>query len=194
MGACKNLIINDSVPAWALCGGLFKLPQRTVSAFNEWHHCEYPINGCWRCDYRLSLCLLRRSGEIYDPAQLLNEQIDRFVFDIVRCILECLPCTIVLRPALSQTFSLCCFVEVRHSWAWRAFVAYFAKRRTHMEDLLGSMWTAILPSCYYQSVSAGTSWTFRTCVFARTDAGKKKSSSLVFLNDKTFRTFPQFGL
>lgn len=137
--------------------GLFELPLKPVSAktvISETHHCACPINGCSVCDYRLSLCLAWLWGEIYDPAWLANEQINRFVFDIVRCILGHPVHHCAASRSETDNFSLS-FVEARHSRAQRAFVVNEHTRRFCW------VWYKqpfLLPGCY-QPLSAGTSWT-----------------------------------
>lgn len=70
---------------------LQKLPFRVISEkFNEWHYSAYPIyvfkQSSSVSGNRLPLWLVWLWGEIYGLVKLLNEQINRFVFDIVCCI------------------------------------------------------------------------------------------------------------
>lgn len=186
MGVCTNLIFTDSVPTWALCGGLFKPPLNTASAFSEWHHCEYPINGCWVCDYRLPLCSVWLWGEIYDPARLLNEQIDRFVFDIVRCILEhpTAPlfrvqhwdrqffivarrgATLAGETSLCGFFSFLFFFTQANEHTWR-FCWDWYEQPFFYHDIINQYWQAHHEPWH---------------IFPRTD-GEKKAHIWVFLND-----------
>lgn len=96
-------------------------------------------------------------GEIYDPARLLNEQIDRFVFDKVRCILE--------RPRAP----LCCvqlchrqFFTVIRRGATLMGAMGLCSTRTHLKVLLGLIINSLF---FYQDMINHYQQARSHCVF-----------------------------